>query len=50
MLFGEPVSIGNINRQGFLEHPEECLRDCCVTVFPLKIRDGLALMIDVTPP
>src|SRR4030081_1996629 len=26
---------------------EECRRDCCVLVVPLKIRDSLALMIDV---
>ena len=49
-LFDELVPRGNVNRQGFLEHPEECLRDCCVLVFPLKVRDGLALMIDVTLP
>jgi hypothetical protein len=46
-LFQEMVPLGNMNRQGFLENPEECLRDCCVLVVPLKIRDGLALMIDV---
>ena|SRR5882757_4741404 len=36
-----------MTREGFLEHPEERLRDCCVLFVPLKIRDGLALMIDV---
>ena len=46
-LFEELVPIGNMTREGFLEHPEECRRDCCVLVVPLKIRDGLALMIDV---
>jgi hypothetical protein len=46
-LFEELVPIGNMTREGFLEHPEECRRDCCVLVVSLKIRDGLALMIDV---
>jgi hypothetical protein len=46
-LFEELVPIGNMTREGFLEHPEECRRDCCVLVVPLKIRDSLALMIDV---
>jgi hypothetical protein len=46
-LFEELVPIGNMTREGFLEHPEERLRDCCVLFVPLKIRDGLALMIDV---
>ena len=36
-----------MTREGFLEHPEECGRDCCVLVVPLEIRDSLALMIDV---
>jgi hypothetical protein len=36
-----------MTREGFLEHSEECRRDCCVLVVPLKIRDSLALMIDV---
>jgi hypothetical protein len=49
-LFDELVPLGNMNRQGFLEHPDECLRDCCVLVIPLKIRDGLALIIDVPLP
>jgi hypothetical protein len=42
------IPIGNVNRQGFLEHSEERLLDCCVLVVQLKIRDGFALMIDVT--
>jgi len=46
-LFEELVPIGNMTREGFLEHPEECRRDCCVLVVPLKIQDSLALMIDV---
>jgi hypothetical protein len=46
-LFEELVPIGSMTREGFLEHPEECRRDCCVLVVSLKIRDGLALMIDV---
>jgi hypothetical protein len=46
-LFEELVPIGNMTCEGFLEHPEECLRDCCVLVVSLKIRDGLALKIDV---
>ena len=46
-LFEKLVPIGNMTREGFLEHPEECLRDCYVLVVSLKIRDGLALMIDV---
>ena len=46
-FFQELVPLGNMNCHGFLEHPEECLRDCCVLFVPLKIRDGLALMIDV---
>src|SRR5882757_371970 len=46
-LFEELVPIGNMTREGFLEHPEECRRDCCVLFVSLKIRDGLALMIDV---
>jgi len=45
--FEELVPIGNMTREDFLEHPEECRRDCCVLVVSLKIRDGLALMIDV---
>ena len=47
-LFGELIPIGNVNRQCFLEHPEERLLDCCILVVQLKIRDGFALMIDVT--
>ena len=46
-LFEELVAIGNMTREGLLEHPEECLRDCWVLVVSLKIRDGLALMIDI---
>ena len=45
--FEELVPIGNMTRESFLERPEECRRDCCVLVVSLKIRDGLALTIDV---
>jgi hypothetical protein len=49
-LFKKLVPLGNMNRQSLLEHPEEGLRDCCVLVIPLKIRDSVALMIDVPLP
>jgi len=46
-LFQELVPLGNMNRVVFSKILRSAF-DCCVLVVPLKIRDGLALMIDVT--
>ena len=49
-LFEELVPIGNVDRERLLEQCEQSLRKCCVLAGQLKIRDGLALMIDVPLP
>jgi hypothetical protein len=48
--FGQPVPIGDVDREGFLEHCQQSLGNCGVVVVMLQLGDDLALTIDVPLP
>lgn len=46
----QPVPIGDMHREGFLEHCQQSLGNCGVVVVTLQVGDDLTLTIDVPLP